>query len=162
MWTELTAIVENRYRAGSQSRQYTADALTMLYGALTNCREAFAHYRDESSDLNLAKSACAMDGLLSVLQNLQPGLALFEPALAAHLDRHLLQRDGHAATPRERLREQVELVRYLVGREAQESEVLPTELGDFDAARNALARIIHASFSCDELFASVSSFAAQR
>jgi hypothetical protein len=97
-----------------------------------------------------------------VLQNLQVGFALFHPAFIQALDRYLLQRDSHAATPRERFRDQVELLREIVGREVQDSELLLTELSDFDGARNALARIIHIRFSCDELFAPVPSFTVQR
>lgn len=150
-------ILKARQRASSKPRAVWAQAALTLYAAMHNCRDAFAYYKAEQTSALFANFVFAIDALMSVLQNLNPRVGLFAPALAAQLQRYPLteSRLSCIAAPQELARTQIRILRAVVGSEYAEM-ALPEHqhaLGEFDDALADLRGFIEECFTLDDLFA---------
>lgn len=154
MWSELVEMVEKRCQDSQQPRQRQARAMILLYGSLTNCDEAFTRYKQTLSEADLANAVFALDALISVLQNLDSMLSLFEPDVAEKLKHYALEesRLAYVSKPKGLLKIQVELLRSTMNAEAQAMHLSIDELSAFTGAKGMLAEYICKNFSFEELF----------
>jgi hypothetical protein len=154
MWVKLIEIIETQWDKNQQPRHRAAKAVNTLYGAMHNCYVAFARHEDVRTETSFANFVLAIDALISTLQNLNPQLALFDPALADRLEHYALgeARTTTIAQPRETVKTQLRLLRELVDIEL-DAIALPTEeFGSFSDAIAHLGRFIENTFTLDELF----------
>jgi hypothetical protein len=154
MWSELVDMIAQRCQDPHQSRQQQARAAMLLYGGLTNCQMAFVSYKHHQSDVELANAVFATDALISVLQNIDSTLSLFEPQVARQLKHYALEKDrlAYVSNPQELLKVQVELLRGTVNAEVQAMALLTGDLSGFTGAKNRLAEFIQKHFSSEEVF----------
>lgn len=154
MWSELVDMIAQRCQDPHQSRQQQAKAAMLLYGGLTNCQAAFVNYKRHQSDVELANAVFATDALISVLQNIDSILSLFEPQATRQLKHYALEEDrlAYISNPKELLKVQVELLRGTVNAEAQAMELLTDDLSDFTGAKIRFAEFIQKNFSTEEVF----------
>jgi hypothetical protein len=154
MWSELVDMIAQRCQDPHQSRREQARAAMLLYGGLTNCQVAFLNYKYHQSDIELANAVFATDALISVLQNIDSILSLFEPQVARQLKHYALEKErlAYVSYPKELLKVQVELLRGAVNAEVQAMALLTGNLSAFTAAKHRLAEFIQKNFSIEGLF----------
>jgi hypothetical protein len=154
MWSELVDMIEKRCQDPHQTRHQQARAAMLLHGGLTNCQVAFADYKHHQSDITLANAVFATDAFISVLQNIDSTLSLFEPQVARQLKHYALEKNrlAYISNPKELLKVQVEVLRGTVNAEAQAIELLTDDLSGFTGAKYRLAEFIQKNFSIEELF----------
>ncbi len=145
MWSELTQLVEKRCRKPEGRGPRQARALLALCGGLSQCELAFERLHaagPRRSEADTLDCVLAMDSLFAVLHNIQPALQLFETEPAIALARYA-RAPGHGAVadnPTGRLREQVELLRWLLAIEESEDGLDVPTLTAFMGARRELGR----------------------
>lgn len=154
MWSELVDMIVKRCQDPHQARQQQARAAMLLHGGLTNCQVAFANYKHHPSRIALANAVFATDAFISVLQNIDSILLLFEPRVASQLKHYALEKNrlAYVSNPKELLKVQVEALRRTVNAEVQAIELLTGDLSGFTGAKHRLAEFIQKNFSIGELF----------
>jgi hypothetical protein len=154
MWTRLVDIMQTRWRESGQPRDRLAKGALTLYGAMTNCREAFVSFKTDQTDDKYKTFVYAIDALIAVLENLNQRFTLFDAHHTAVLRDYALgeSRAMHMHAPSELARAQIKVLRAVVSVEYENLNA-PTEyLGEFDDALSRLGDFIRANYSLDDLF----------
>lgn len=128
----------------------------MLYGAMTNCREAFLNFKREQSEAAFWNFLFSIEALLSILVNLNTGFRIFdqeaEDVLRTHMHRAAAQ--DLPVTPAERARTQIKLLRELIDTEFEAMEAGTEMLGEFDDALDMLANFMRAHYTLEDVLSS--------
>lgn len=154
MWTRLVEIMQARWRESPQPRERLAKGALTLYGAMTNCREAFLSFKTDQTDDKYKTFVYAIDALIAVLENLNRRFVLFDPHHSAVLQDYALgeSRASHQHAPSELARAQIKVLRAVISVEFDNLNA-PTEyLGEFDDALARLGDFIRSHYTLDELF----------
>lgn len=154
MWTKLVEIVKAQWRQNDRPRRRLAKGALMLYGAMSNCREAFLRYKTAPSERAFANFAFAIEALLSTLENLDFAFHIFDEELTAMLQAHTIERPRETAfdDPAELVRAQIKLLRLVVKVEFDNMDLTPATIGEFDDALDMLGTFIKQRFTKDDLF----------
>ncbi len=154
MWTRLVDIMQARWRESAQPRDRLAKGALTLYGAMTNCREAFVSFKTDQTDDKYKTFVNAIDALIAVLENLNRRFTLFDTHHTAVLQDYALgeSRVAHLHAPSELARAQIKVLRAVISVEFDNLNA-PTEyLGEFDDALSRLGDFIRDNYTLDELF----------
>lgn len=153
MWTRLIEIVELKWRHSPQPRERLAKGAAVLYGAMTNCREAFLNFKRDQSEAAFWNFLFSIEALLSILVNLNSGFRIFDHDARALLEAHLRRAAEQRlpAIPSERARAQIKLLRELVDREFEAMDAGTEMLGEFDDALDMLANFMRAHYTLEDV-----------
>jgi hypothetical protein len=151
MWTRLVEIAARRCHDDVRPRAALGRGVIMLYGAMSNCREAFVQYKTDRSERHFGGFVVSIDALISTLHNLNPLLGIFDPRLADLLQDYALgeARVALGNRPHELVRLQIKILRTAIGASIDaETETL----GEFDDALDMLTDLIQDQFGMEDLF----------
>lgn len=155
MWNDLVDIIKLKgNNTGEAERMKTAKSLNALYGSICNCQVAFHQCKYKQNDVGFIDLIYALDSFIYSLQNLNPLLGLFEPALEKRLKEYIMNRDRILlhSQPREQLKFQLKLLRSVVSMELDVMQQPLDEFGSFTDAVVELANFISKTYRTDEIF----------